>query len=63
MTKAVWLAVVRREFETLPGNLQEIATARALGRSVFFWDQLTSDQLDRLWGAARAVALLSGVSP
>lgn len=59
MTKEAWLKMVRKAFEELSPNKQDQVAKRALNRSVFVWGNLKKEELDRIWGAMRAVDLLS----
>lgn len=51
MTKAAFLKEVRHQFESLSAEAQGVASQRAFGREVFWWDGLTVLELERLVGA------------
>lgn len=59
MTKEKFRTEVRRRFENLTPQDQEVAALRGLGKPVFAWDLLTSAQLNRLLGATVVVSLLT----
>jgi len=61
--KSELLRMVRREFEQLPGEQQEIAAMKALKKPIFAWDLLTFEQLSDLYGATRATSLVWEQSP
>ncbi len=56
--KVELLREVRRQYEALSGEAQEVAARRALGRDVFWWDGLTFAELERLCGAVIAARLV-----
>lgn len=47
MTKAAFLKEARRQFESLSAEAQGVASKRAFGREVFWWDGLTVLELER----------------
>lgn len=57
MTRAAFLKEVRRQFEAMSAEAQAVASQRALGRAVFWWDGLTVAQLQRLLGAVVSARL------
>jgi len=58
MTKEAFAEYVRKAFEKLPAEAQDLAARRALKREVFAWDLLTLEQLDSLCGATVAARLI-----
>lgn len=58
LTKAEFLRAVRRDFEDLPGHLQEKVALRSLRAPIIVWCNLTSVQLEKVCGATVAVRLL-----
>jgi hypothetical protein len=61
MTKQQLLKIVRRQFEELSSDAQAVAARRALGRDVFWWDGLTSREVEQLCGAIVAARLVFDV--
>lgn len=59
MTRAQLERLVRRELETLPAELQEVALVRATGARIIAWSALSTAALYRVYGATRAVALIA----
>lgn len=51
MTKAAFRREVRRQFSALSAEAQGVASKRAFGLEVFWWDGLTVLELERLVGA------------
>ncbi|MDP1918381.1 MAG: hypothetical protein Q8L14_19195 [Myxococcales bacterium] len=58
MTRAAFRKEVRRQFEALTVGAQAIASQRALGRQVFWWDGLTLVESRRLLGAVVRARLI-----
>jgi len=63
MTRADIERVARRALEELPGELQEVALKRAVGRKVIAWSTLRVSELWRVYGSARVVSLIAEVMP
>ena len=54
---------MRRQFEALTVGAQAIASQRALGRQVFWWDGLTLVESHRLLGAVVRARLIHDEVP
>lgn len=59
MTKDAYRREVRQQYEGFSGYAQSLIAAKALGREVFAWDCLTTDELDALVGTMAVVRLVT----
>lgn len=53
----------RRQLEALPAEYQEVVAMRVLGKSLFFWCNLTRDEAIRIGTTAHLCALMLELAP